>query len=161
MLFINREVGFQQLAKFQVAFLLPVLFTFAPHAGAGTFFSLLRQRKESKRKATAGTGLALPNFPHFARFFGRARNLRLRRFEHASPYSPKNRASFGCASRKGTTAAIDVENSVFGYERSIGKRGRTLVLIFQVACLLRKTAQSVYPSAIKICLALFYQKRML
>ena len=34
MLFINREMGFQQLVKFQVAFLLPVLFTFAPHAGA-------------------------------------------------------------------------------------------------------------------------------
>ena len=76
------------------------LFTFAPHAGAGTFFSLLRQRKESKRKATAGTGLASPNFPHFARFFGRARNLRLRRFEHASPCSPKNRALLGCASRR-------------------------------------------------------------
>ena len=99
MLFINREMGFQQLAKFQVAFLLPVLFTFAPHASAGTFFSLLRQRKESKRKATAGTGLASPNFPHSTRFFGRARHLRLRRFEHASPCSPKNRAPFGCASR--------------------------------------------------------------
>ena len=99
MLFINREMGFQQLVKFQVAFLLPVLFTFAPHAGAGTFFSLLRQRKESKRKATAGAGLASPNFPHCTRFFGRARHLRLRRFEHASPCSPKNRAPLGCASR--------------------------------------------------------------
>ena len=140
---------FQAPIQFQVASIILSPFPFAPHAGAGTFFSLLRQRKESKRKATAGTGLALPNFPHFARFFGRARNLRLRRFEHASPYSPKNRAPFGCASRKGTTAAIDVENSVFGYERSIGKRDRTLVLIFQVACLLRKTAQSVYPVQLK------------
>ena len=52
-------------AEFQVAFAIHSLFTFAPHAGAGTFFSLLRQRKESKRKATAGTGLASPNFPHF------------------------------------------------------------------------------------------------
>ena len=76
------------------------MFPFAPHAGAGTSFSLLRQRKGSKRKATAGTGLAPPNFPHCTRFFGRARNLRLRRFEHASPCSPKNRAPFGCASRR-------------------------------------------------------------
>ena len=74
------------------------LFTFAPYAGAGTFF-LCFAKERKQRKATAGTGLALPNFPHFARFFGRARNLRLRRFEHASPYSPKNRAPFGCTSR--------------------------------------------------------------
>ncbi|WP_155733258.1 hypothetical protein [Eikenella corrodens] len=99
-LFINRGMDFQQLAKFQVAFAACILFTFAPHAGAGTSFSLRRQRKGSKRKATAGAGLASPNFPHCTRFFGRARNLRLRRFEHASPYSPKNRASFGCASRR-------------------------------------------------------------
>ena len=85
---------------FQVACLIGTLFPFAPHAGAGTSFSLLRQRKGSKRKATAGTGLASPNFPHSARFFGRARHLRLRRFEHASPCSPKNRAPFGCASRR-------------------------------------------------------------
>lgn len=60
------------------------------------FLSLLRQRK-----ATAGAGLALPNFPHYTRLW-RARNLRLRRFGHASP-APENRASFGCASRAGCT----------------------------------------------------------
>ena len=98
-MFIWYKQCFLRLTKFQVAFSIYVLFAFAPCAGAGTSFSLLRQRKGSKRKATAGTGLASPNFPHCTRFFGRARNLRLRRFEHASPYSPKNRAPFGCASR--------------------------------------------------------------
>ena len=136
-MFIWYKQCFLRLTKFQVAFSIYVLFAFAPYAGAGTSFSLLRQRKGSKRKATAGTGLASPNFPHSTRFFGRARNLRLRRFEHASPYSPKNRAPFDWASRKGTTAAIDVENSVFGYERLIVKRSWTLTLIFQVACLYR------------------------
>ena len=63
-----------------------------------SFLCFAKERKQ--RKATAGTGLALPNFPHSAQFFGRARNLRLRRFGHASPYSPKNRAPFGCASRR-------------------------------------------------------------
>ena len=96
--FIRYQLGSGNCFGFQVAFAMCVLFPFAPYAGAGTFFSLLRQRKESKRKATAGAGLASPNFPPSARFFGRARNLRLRRFEHASPCSPKNRAPFGCAS---------------------------------------------------------------
>ena len=63
-----------------------------------SFLCFAKERKQ--RKATAGTGLAPPNFPHSARFFGRARNLRLRRFGHASPCSPKNRAPFGCASRE-------------------------------------------------------------
>ena len=114
MLFINREMGFQQLVKFQVGFLLPVLFTFAPHAGAGTFFSLLRQRKESKRKATAGTGLASPNFPHSARFFGRARNLRLRRFEHASPYFPEKPRSVRLRQQRGGKFNRLMDISPFG-----------------------------------------------
>ena len=63
-----------------------------------SFLCFAKERKQ--RKATAGTGLASPNFPHSTRFFGRARNLRLRRFEHASPCFPKNRTSFGCASRR-------------------------------------------------------------
>ena len=33
-------------------------------------------------------------------------NLRLRRFEHASPYFPKNRAPFGCASRREASLPI-------------------------------------------------------
>ncbi|EEG23768.1 hypothetical protein EIKCOROL_01552 [Eikenella corrodens ATCC 23834] len=32
-------------------------------------------KEREQRKATAGTGLALPNFPHFARFFGRKEKL--------------------------------------------------------------------------------------
>ena len=83
----------------------------------GTSFSLLRQRKGSKRKATADTGLALPNFPHSARFFGRARNLRLRRFEHASPYSPKNRAPFGCVSREKHSSTFDTRKPISSFSR--------------------------------------------
>ena len=48
------------------------LLTLLGRNGAGT---LLRQRKESKRKATAVAGLASPNFPHSARFFGRKEKL--------------------------------------------------------------------------------------
>ncbi|WP_225747733.1 hypothetical protein [Eikenella sp. Marseille-P7795] len=51
------RMEFQAESKFQVAFAIYTLFTLAPHAGAGTSFSLLRQRKGSKRKTTAGTGL--------------------------------------------------------------------------------------------------------
>ncbi|EEG24675.1 hypothetical protein EIKCOROL_00636 [Eikenella corrodens ATCC 23834] len=108
----------KEKARFQAAFSICSLFTLAPHAGAGTFFSLLRQRKESKRKATAGTGLAPPNFPLSARFFGRARNLRLRRFKHASPYFPKNRAPFGGASRTGTTSTVFSPYFAFDFTKS-------------------------------------------
>ena len=88
------------------------LFTFAPYAGAGTSFSLLRQRKGSKRKATAGTGLASPNFHPSARFFGWARNLRLRRFEHASP-PEKPRSARLCQQTDGKTDRFRGELTVF------------------------------------------------
>ena len=126
--FCEVYIGFRQLTKFQVAFAISCLLAFAPHAGAGTFFSLLRQRKESKRKATAGTGLASPNFPLSARFFGRARNLRLRRFKHASPCFPKNRAPFGCASRTGTISTVFSPYFVFDFTKS--EFPASLVLMF-------------------------------
>jgi len=42
-------LGFRRLTKFQIAFLTPALLPIAPYAGAGHFFSLLRQRKEAKK----------------------------------------------------------------------------------------------------------------
>ena len=147
-------LGVRQLTKFQVAFAISCLLAFASHAGAGHFLFFASPKKGSKeRRLRAQVWLRQTSLT--PRCFSGAKrnwiscNLRLRRFKHASPYSPKNRAPFGCASRKGTTAAIDVENSVFGYERLIVKRSWTLTLIFQVACLLRKTAQSVYPVQLK------------
>ena len=47
-------------------------FYFALHGRAATYFSLLRQSKVSKRKATPVAGLATPNFPHCTCFWRRA-----------------------------------------------------------------------------------------
>ena len=69
------------------------------------------------------------NFPHSTQFFGWTRNLRLRRFGHASPYSPKNRAPFGCASREGIAAPFALENLCL----AVGMLVLNNYLYFQVA----------------------------
>ena len=85
----------------------------------GTSFSLLRQRKGSKRKATAGTGLASPNFPHCTRFFGRARNLRLRRFEHASPIPRKTALRSAAPAEKSTAQPLVLEKPISSFSGAL------------------------------------------
>jgi hypothetical protein len=66
---VKRSGLFLKYAVFLCVFLS---FYFALSGRAATYFSLLRQRKVSKRKATPVAGLATPNFPHCTWFWRRA-----------------------------------------------------------------------------------------
>ena len=72
----------------------PPTFSFAE-----TSFSLLRQRKVGKRKATAVAGSSFgANFPHYAELWQQARTRCLWAAQTPSLLFCQNPASFGCAS---------------------------------------------------------------
>ncbi|MCP2039537.1 hypothetical protein L1281_000102 [Neisseria sp. HSC-16F19] len=71
--------------------------SFALRGRAATFFSLRRQRKEGKRKAAAVAGL-LRKLPSLHTVFRAGKKLAAALLKQICPYSPKNRAPFGCAS---------------------------------------------------------------
>ncbi len=73
-------------------------------AQALPFLCFAKEKEEKERRLRAQVWLCQTSLTAHG-FSGAKRNcigcnLRLRRFEHTSPYSPKNRAPLGCASRQ-------------------------------------------------------------
>ncbi|OAM40163.1 MULTISPECIES: hypothetical protein [Eikenella] len=68
-LFISRGMDFQQLAKFQVAFAACILFTFAPHAGAGHFLFFASPKKRKQKKSDCGHRFGFAKLPSLRTVF--------------------------------------------------------------------------------------------
>ncbi|OAM35664.1 hypothetical protein A7P98_07265 [Eikenella sp. NML080894] len=73
---------------FQVAPPSPTLFAFAPHAGAGHFFSLLRQRKKAK-KGDCGHRFGFAKLPSLRTIFRAGSQLAAAPLRACKPLFPK------------------------------------------------------------------------
>ena len=103
-IFIKHKLKFRLPAKFQVAFLMPALFAFAPHAGAGTsFLCFAKERKQ--RKATAGAGL-LRKLPSLRTVFRAGSQLAAAPLRACKPLSPEKPRSVRLRQQEDASATI-------------------------------------------------------
>ena len=91
------------------------------------FLCFAKEKEAKERRLRAQVWLRQTSLPAHG-FSGAKRNwiscnLRLRRFEHASPCSPKNHVPFGCASRLAASLPNGWRLSRFQISKFVGVRG--------------------------------------